>query len=322
MLIRLLSDRGFPALLLTVILAVGLMVFGFLTTDADASHNELMISHWAFGRLYGRPTWSLITGLICIVSSGVLIRMRTQVQRLLLPSGNSALLIWLAVLFSQRDLLLRPDVLSANLAIMAMFILLFSAHDRDRVLSRMFHVGMLLGAAFVLVGQTALFGVAVCFSLLILRPGNWREWLVPVLGMTMVAVFICLFLVWRDDPISEFRDLMYSSWTVPMTMADVTVAHLLFSVVLLLTLPHAVQSLTTGSVAERNHLLSLLGWITVSMLCVPLLGLGWQNGVVFAAFPMSVFVARSLSAMNRWWLADLLLVAALAAPFLSNLSPF
>ncbi|MDP6909455.1 MAG: hypothetical protein QF371_08115, partial [Flavobacteriales bacterium] len=99
---------------------------------------------------------------------------------------------------------------------------------------------------------------------------------------------------------------------------DITVGHVVLLVVLVLASPQVLSSITTGSVAERNFSLSLLGWTISSILCVIVLGLGWQHGIVFAAFPLSVFIAKSLESMNRWWLADLLLIGVLLAPFLSS----
>lgn len=321
MIVRLLKDRGLLPLMVTVAMVIGLGAWGFSNTDVDASNNELLISHWALGWLYRKLGWSLFIGIVLIAGSTVLIRSRTRLHRLLHTSGNLTLLIWLAVLFTQSNMLLRPDVLAAGFAIIAMFILLYSTRNQENALSQMFHVGLMFGFASILVGQTMLFAVAIYFSLIILRSGNWREWSVPFLGVLMVGVFLFLFLVWVEEPFLEFQRLIRSSWTGPLATAGFSVGHIVLSVALLMAVPNALRSLTTGSVAERNHLLSLLTWIIIAVLCVPILGLGWQVGAVFAAFPLSIFVSRALQKINRWWLADMILIGILAAPFLSNLMP-
>ncbi|MBL4587440.1 MAG: hypothetical protein JKX84_10355, partial [Flavobacteriales bacterium] len=223
MLVRLLKDRGIPPLLITIFMVIGLTVWGFFSTDVDASNNELLVSHWAIGWLYNKLGRVLFLGIVLISASAILIRFRTRLQRLLSLSGNLTLLIWLSVIFTQSNILLRPDVLGASFAIIAMFIVLFSAHDQDNALSQMFHVGLLLGIATILVGQVMLFVAAIYFSLTVLRSGNWREWFVPVLGVIMVVVFLFLFLIWSDAPLLEFQRVVQSAWVSSLATADVSI---------------------------------------------------------------------------------------------------
>jgi len=319
MLVTLLKNRGVAPFFIAMAIAIALLLWTFFSTQPTATDNQLLFSHWAFGWLHKQHTGKLLIGLILILLSVVLVRFNSQLQRNAQVSGNIAMLVFLSLVFTQNNILHRPDILSANLAVVALFNLLFSTQEKGKVLSQLFHVGLLFAIAFFLVGQSVLLVVAVYFSLIIMRSGSWREWFVPLLGAAMMVVFLFLFLVWSQNPFLQFQQLIQTSWVKTFTMANISIGHYALSVVFLITVPNTLQALTSGSASERNHLLSLLGWITVALLCVPVLGLGWQSALVFAAFPLSIFIARALQEINRWWLSDLLLISVLIAPFFSRL---
>jgi hypothetical protein len=88
-----------------------------------------------------------------------------------------------------------------------------------------------------------------------------------------------------------------------------------------LSVPSVFGRLGSGTVSDRNFLLLIAGWLAGAVLCAALLGLGWEHAIVLAAFPLSVFISRLLEEMKRWWLADLLLLLLLAAPFLRSQWP-
>ena len=80
-----------------------------------------------------------------------------------------------------------------------------------------------------------------------------------------------------------------------------------------------INSLTAGNVAERNFALANIGWFVGVLFMVLILGLGWQNGIILAAFPLSVYIGKTLENIKRWWIADLILLGLIAAPFISSL---
>jgi len=256
---------------------------------------------------------------LLVATGAALTRFRPRSYKMVLGSGNITMIVFMAILLTQKGILMRPDILGATVAIIGMFATLFSAYDREEGLSQLFHMGMLLGIASILVGQSILMIPGVFFALLVLRTWNWREWVVPVLGVLMVVVFVFLVLIWTEHPLLEFQRLVQTSWISLLSTPKASIGHIFLFIPLLISVPSAANSIASGSVAERNFSLSLLSWILASILCVIVLGLSWQNGVVFAAFPFSVFIAKSLESINKWWLADLLLIAVLLAPFLSIL---
>ncbi|MGB0918150.1 MAG: DUF6427 family protein, partial [Flavobacteriales bacterium] len=216
----------------------------------------------------------------------------------------------------------KPNVLASGAISLAMFWLIHSTYKKENVLPELFHIGLLLGLSSLFVGQTILLILPVAFSLSILRTGNWKEWTVLFLGLAMCTVFLMMVAIWSDFPLVEFRRIIQSAWGGFFSEARVNPGHFVLLGVLALAASSLFRSLTVGTVTERNLILVNLAWFVANLLMVVLLGLGWQEGLILAAFPLSVSAAKSIESIQRWWLADLILVLVLSAPFIRNLWQF
>jgi hypothetical protein len=231
------------------------------------------------------------------------------------------MLIYAVLTISQGDILLRPDVLAAQLLCLSSFAMLGYSYKQERVLLTLLHAGMLIALSTLFVGQSVLLFLALYFGLLILRSGSWREWVVPVLGVVQMVVFLMLFLVWSEDPWFAFQHVVKSAWIDSFETHQFSSGQWLTVGFVALSVPSVFGRLGSGTVSDRNFLLLIAGWLAGAVLCAALLGMGWEHAIVLAAFPLSVFISRLLEEMKRWWLADLLLLLLLAAPFLRSQWP-
>ncbi len=318
MLTALLRSKTPLGFLLALILALAMLVFQFFWGKGEP--DVLLFTHWALEWLkYSGSTVPFISLALAIIVLFVA-RIRFREVNTTLGSVNLTTVALVSILTVQsRSLFTRPDVIVALLALIGVFMLLFFTYKRNSVLSEVFHIGLLLGLASLFVGQCILLLIAVVFSLLTLRTGSWKEWTVLFLGVVMVVVFVALILVWYQSPFLAFERMIQTSWTGSFQTGRLTAGHLLLFIPVLMSLSSVFRDLTIGTVHERNITIANISWLLGVLLMVLILGLGWQVGFILAAFPLSTFIARSIQELNRWWLADLLLVTLIAAPFFSNL---
>jgi len=319
-LVNLFKQRGLLPILVALLYVSGAVFFAVVSTDS-ASVSDIFSAHWAVGGLTAHFDWLIGLSITLLATSTLLTRLRSRDSRTGLGSVDLVMLIYAVLTISQGDVLLRPDVLAAQFLIIASFAMVGYSYKQEGVLLNLLHAGMLLGFSSIFVGQSVLMFLALYFGLLILRSGNWREWVVPVLGALQVLVFLFLFLIWREDPWFEFEHVVKSAWVDSFETQPFSSGQWLTVGFVGLSLPSVFGRLNSGSVSDRNFLLLITGWLAAGVLSAALLGLGWQHAIVLAAFPLSVFIARLLEEMKRWWLADLLLLLLLAAPFLSSQWP-
>ena len=284
--------------------------------------SELLSTHWAFVWAEQLTTFIPIIGIILATGAALVGRIRFREIKETLGSRNLSTLAFASIIASQhKPLLARPDVMAASLVLIAVFMLIFFTYKKESVLSEIFHVGLGIGLASLFVGQSILLVMAVAFSLLMLRTGSLKEWIVFLLGLGMTAVFISLAVVWTEVPILSFKRVIQSAWMAQVSVSSLSVGHIVLLVLVALSFTTALSNITAGTVHLRNISLVNLGWVAGVVLMIVILGVDWQAGFVLAAFPISQFIAKMLESINRWWLADILLLLLIAAPILSILLP-
>lgn len=323
MLTALLRSKTPIGFLLSFILTAGMLLFGYFFGQPKGGPSDLLFTHWAFSWLDTTNGYIPFFCIVLAVGALLLARLRFREVKPVLAESNLSMVAMAAIMSVQaRPLFTRPDAMAANLLVLGLFMLLLSTYKRESVLSEFFHVGLLLGFTALMVGQSILLIVSVSFAMLILRSGNWKEWFVLILGLIMALVFIALFLVWYDSPFPAFHRMVRTSWFSDLSPGHFTLGHLLLVFPILLSFSVGFRDLAAGTVHERNIMFVNLGWVVGVLLMVLFFGFGWQAGLLLTAFPLSAVISRNLESINRWWLADLLLILLIAAPFLRNLWQF
>lgn len=319
MLARILKDNGLLSLLLACVSSIGLMIVHSTMVGSSATVADSLAAHWAFGWSRSSP---VITQLLCGVTllfAGFVTREVGIRFRLLSTKGWLPVVITVCIGLLSDHALLRPDILLGALISQLGVVLILSTYRQDSVLNKLFHVGMITGLAILFHGPGFLMGAVVLFSIFILRPGAWREWVMPFMGLLMLAVFVMLFLIWEADPMEALQRMLLSAWVLPITGVSPHIGHVVLLVLLGLSLPAMLQDIGSGTVQTRNGMLVMLSLITVTMLMVMLSGAMQVEVVAWAAFPLAIAISMLIERAVRWWWADLLLVTMIAAVFLGYL---
>ena len=319
MLTAILRSKTIAAFGLSYLIGVGMLVFVLLNLSENGVGNDLLFSHWAFGWIANAVGFLPYLGIILILATAIVSRLRIRETKQALGNRNLSMIAFVALIMVQPNALIRPDVLTALLLSTTTFLLLLSTYKQESALSEIFHVGILLGGASLFVGQSIFLIAAVLFSMLVLRSGYWKEWTVLMLGLGMVMVFVMMFVIWHENPFLSFQRVIQSAWSGSMEAAHFNAGHIVLIPVVLMSLAGMLNSLTVGNVAERNLTMANIGWLIGILFMVLILGLGWHNGIILAAFPLSVYIGKTLENLKRWWIADLLLLTLIAAPFIKTL---
>ena len=322
MLTAILKSKTILGFAFSYLLGVSMIIFSLFMLPDNWQADDLLYSHWAFSWLETGEAFLPYLGVILIAVGAIISRVRIREAKLVLGNRNLSMVAFVSLIMVQPSVLLRPDVLAAMLLSVATFLLLLSTYKRESVLSEIFHVGLLVGLASLFAGQSVFLAVSVLFSVIILRTSNWKEWAVLILGLAMTAVFVMMFVIWHERVFLSFQWVIQSAWSANRSLNSLNAGHLALVPVFVISFLGMLNSLSAASVAERNIAIANIGWIVGIVLMVLVLGLGWQNGIIFAAFPLSVFVGKMLENTKRWWISEPLLLAIIVAPFLSILWRF
>ncbi|MCF8256990.1 MAG: hypothetical protein K9J06_05530 [Flavobacteriales bacterium] len=318
MLARILKDHGLLSLLLTGTASIVLILLQ-ATAEGSAMVADSLSMHWAFGWCSRSP---IVTQMACgtmLLLSGFVTREAGIRFRLLSTKGWMPVLATVCIGLLYGHALLRPDILVGALISQLIVVLILSTYRKDSVLTSLFHVGMLTGVAVLFHGPSVLMLAVVLFSIFILRPGAWREWLMPFMGLMMLLVFVMLVLVWRPVPFEALRTTLLSAWVLSVSGPQPHVGHVVMLVLLGLALPTMLQDIASGAVQTRNGMLVMLSLIIVAVVMALFLPVGLTAAPAWAAFPLAITVSVLIERAVRWWWADLLVLALIAAVLLGHL---
>lgn len=323
MLTPILKTKTLAGFVLAYVLCGLMLLFAFFNRETESLGVDLLFSHWAFSWVQNHEYILGFLGVGLLTVTAILSRLRPGETKQAFGSGNLSMIVLVAIgIVQDQAIFARPNALVAMLVSIAAFLLLGSTYKKESALADIFHVGLLLAISSLFVGQALFLLLPVAFTFLMLRTGSWKEWAVLFMGVCMCAVFIMSFSIWYETPVFEFKRIIQSSWSSSFGQDNVNSGHLVLLVAMLAAITGIFGSLTIGTVTERNLMLSNLAWIVSVILMVLLLGLGWQQGLLLAAFPFSVGVGRAIERIERWWLADLVLLTVLCAPFVKTLWQF
>lgn len=316
MLTRLLKDNGFLSLILVFGASVGLIAMRVASVRMPSQVLDQMVAHWALGWLTDFPSLLRLLSGLMVLSVGFLTRMIALRFKLLDTKGWLPVLVAVALILVSGHILLRPDVLIGILLAQVAVYLILGTYKQESVLTTLFHVGLLSGLAAIMHGPSILLMILILFSIFIMRPGNWREWSMPLAGLCMTLIFLVIFLVWHAEPFQALSRIMLSAYIMPIGAPALGWGHFVVLGLLGLSLSTVLQEMSGGAVLTRNGMLILLALMVVDFMTVPTMGVSWVEAFGLAAFPAAILITAMMERTVTWWWADLILVAVLVAVFL------
>lgn len=322
MLTALLRSRTIVGYLLSYLICGGIIFAGYHLGGSNFDPSDPVYEHWAFEWSADHSTALGLLSIGLVVVGAFLARWRTRETRPLLGSTNLSMLCFVSIAVAQNEVAYsRPDTLVAMILGGLIFLQLGNIYKLESALSSIFHIGLMLAAMSLMVGPTIFLVVPIGFSLLVLRSGNWREWMAMLFGVIMCVVFILMVVIWEDQVGYRFQDTLQAGWVASFENSASGKLPIYLTPILVIAGLAIFSSLTSAMVSERNITLSNLGWLAGVAAITLVMNIGWQNGMMLAALPLSLFITRTLDKSTRWWSADLMLLLILATPFLSILWP-
>ena len=186
----------------------------------------------------------------------------------------------------------------------------WSMSNTGRVMGPLFDAGLLIGIASLFYLPYAFLVVVVWASVSVIRPANWREYVVPLIGTATI-----LYLAWGilelagTDGWRPMHTIMYAHVTDPAIGTVPDSQRILLCMVLGGMLPVGMlsfaRSYNRGVVRLKNIRSSFLAFtaaLTLLMIFVSLLA--GTLPPVMVAVPLTVFCAHSLQGTRRSWLSE------------------
>lgn len=225
--------------------------------------------------------------------------------------------------FFKESLLLTP----ASIALTFLLICatrLFSLIRKEKAYGDVFDLGFLVALAALFYFPSVLFILFALIGLAIMRPFNYREWLIVPMGFFSPLLLVFTFYYWNDKEamlLADIANLHPTGWLVRTALEHTDKftlgAMALCTVVCLFLLP---GSLYSSLIQVRKYANALVVFIVLVFAAVALEQTIHLSHLVLLALPLSIITAMVLMQIKRNWLAEvmhiILILLVLAGQFL------
>lgn len=296
-----------PGVLVLVLLLVPSLFLGHLWASAPVMadgmpltrllHHLFQAYPWAYGLLVQLVVAGLAVQLAVLMNESELVDRRNHLPALLFP---------LVLAMGAPPGGFGPALFGMPFMLWAIR-RAWGVSNTGPALARLFDAGLLLGLAAMIFLPYALLIVVVWALVSVMRPFQWREYLVPVLGL--VVVFYLAWGVLQLSGVHGLRPLLTVSLpdgpTRPIASAFRWMALLLIIPTALVALFRFVEHYGRGVVREQNLRSAFIAFgIVLAVLCVFLLVLNGRYPTVLAAAPIAMLFTYAFIGTRRAWLGE------------------
>ena len=308
MLVGLFSKDRPGALLLLFLLVLLLLVPTVLDPQPVITHRVMPLFR-PLANLAAHSAWLSAGSALVFILIGALLLDHFANEHLLLDRRGHlpALLFPLLLALGPDGLRLGPALAGMPLVVWALE-RLFSTAGKQDALGRLFESGFLLGLAAI-VYLPYVFLVVVCWSATsVLRPLQWREYVVPLLGAVLPALVLHglgVITSWPSVPMitTVVRSAETTTPLVGSMRVFVLVVLVLFALPTLAAFARSYQgSIVRGKDLKASFLAFAAASIVIGSFEM------WLNGSlppVLAAAPLAVLFSYPLLGKRRPWIGEL-----------------
>lgn len=249
---------------------------------------------------------ALITMIIWVIHGFLLVRLNTKFffinERTYLP----AVIFILSGCFIADLQYFNPVIISSIFLLIAIERLIDSYRDTN-ISFNSFDAGLLIGIGCLFYLNLGFFLVLIWIGLQILRPVNWREWLVPILGFfAPVLLTAATYYLINGDLYLFIRTIQDN--TVPVKYA-ITQFHYYFLGYLALIIVFAsfriIRDLLTKKVKSRK-IFQILWWVfSLSVIVFFLVPWASFDMIIFGFIPLSFLLTHYLLNIRVKWFGEL-----------------
>jgi len=307
MLIQFFKNNNPSAFISLSLLALVLWVNGFvLHQNIEA---EQQISLFApFNFHFYPPFVSVLLALLLVLGEAFLLNFLVNKYEILSKPSFLPALLYIILMSMDNSMFTLHAAIVANFLILLIIYVFMESYRKEAAFSNAFDVGALYSIASLFYSPIITLLPVLGIGLFILRPFNWREWIICFIGICIPYLFIIAYYFLNGELNYFFSKPFF--YLAPTSLTHYSSSLLtVFSIVfliLLLSLGKVANNIRGGSQKKSKGTLLFI-WITLfsllSLYMVPSLSCNYFSLLII---PVSFFCAEYLSGVRKKWWSEFL----------------
>lgn len=324
MFIRFFKSNNASALLFLPLIAIVIWVFGFIHPIILPVKHSMPLYELIAGIFVNIPWLSTLIGLSLVIGEAFLLNFIVNENEVLEKQNYLPALFYIVFMSNNDAMLTLHPLLFGNLFVLLALHKLLSSYRKDNAFSQAFDAGFLISIATLFYFPFVVFLPLLGVGLIIMRPFNWREWVISFFGAAIPYLFVITFYFWNDRLDYLFYDKMFYQFIREKPILDFPKTfYFMLGIgwtVILFSIFKIIVGVGIGSQRTKKSIILFVWFLffsALSILIAPEISTKYFSAL---AIPSAVFCANYFTHIKKEWWAEFLFILLLASLFVNLLA--
>lgn len=317
MFIRFFKSNNASALIFLPLIAIAIWGFGFFSPNVVPVRHAMPLYELVAGNLTGLPWLGCLLGLLLVIAEAFLLNYIVNENEVLTKQTYLPALFYILFMSNNKAMLTLHPLLFANLFILFAIHKLLGSYRKDKAFSQSFDAGLLVSVATMFYFPFIVFLPLLGVGLIILRPFNWREWVISFFGAMLPYIFVITFYFWNDILDYLFFDKMFYQFATekPETEFSKSFYFMIGTgwLIILVSLFKILGGVGIGSQRTKKSIIFLIWFFFFSALSIIIAPEISTKYFSVLAIPAAVFCGNYFANIRKGWWAEFLFLLLIAS---------
>lgn len=321
MFIRFFKSNNASALLFLPLIAIVIWAFGYMNPIVLPVKHAMPLYELFAGIFVNIPWLSTTIGLLLVIGQAFLLNFIVNENEVLEKQNYLPALFYIIFMSNNDAMLTLHPLLFGNLFVLFAFHKLFSSYRKDKAYSNAFDAGFLISIATLFYFPFVVFLPLLGVGLILLRPFDWREWIISFFGAIIPYLFVVTFYFWFDKLDYLVYDKMFYQFIKEKPVLDFpNTFYFMLGVgwiVIFFAIGKIVLGVGIGSQRTKKSIILMVWFLffsAFSILLAPEISTKYFSAL---AIPSAVFCANYFTHIKKEWWAEFLFLLLLSSLFVN-----
>lgn len=326
MFVQFFKSNNASAYIFIPLLTIALWVFGYIHPVEIPSVKHAMPLYELVLRPFYNIWLNISVALILVIAQSFLMNYIVNENEVLTRPSFLPAALYAIFMSSNKAMLILHPLIFGNFFLLLAIHRLLTSYRKDKGFSNFFDAGFLIAIASLFYFPYIVFFPLLAAALVILRPFNWREWMISVCGLLAPYILTgtVYFMIDRLDYLVYDRMLFYFSRQLNLgtLSGSFYFTNSVQLSILILAGARLFTGLNTGSQKTKKSIVMLIWFLLAGVASIAITQEVSTSCFAAVAIPASVFYAHYFINLKRYWLAEvlfLLFLGSIVANLISGL---
>jgi hypothetical protein len=293
-------------------------VFILPKPEISNTENAFPLFLYAFQTIRFSRVFLVVASLLMVVLQAFFLTSVINRQGVLRDNSHLPALLYVVLMSCFPEQLSFNPLLFANFFIIIYLNSLFNFYRSDTAVFEVFDAGLFIGLASLFYWPCLLLFPLTLTALFILRPFEWREWMVSFIGVALPFLFFGTILFWFDMlSVNSIIAILEPFYKVQFSTAyngTYIILTAILAVIALASLWRFSRDLNTFAKLRTRKFLAIIVWFFLfGVVSYLMASKRTMIGLSFLAVPLSVIISNYFLSLKNQIIAELMFLLLLAA---------